>query len=686
MHAIANMLTALILALVTTTAGALAEKPMFTARDVFNLEWASDPQVAPDGSLIVYARTGFDILTDRPRASLWTVNPQSGLQAPLVTGPGSYSAPRFSPDGTRLLYTASEGGTVSLNIVHMDDGRAFSLGYFANPPGEAVWSPDGSQIAFTMFTPEEGLSLAKPVSAPKGADWAAPVKVFDTVVIRRDGRGEAKPGASQLYVIPSTGGAPRQITKLKFGLSGPQWLDADTLLASANLDERAELDPIESNIVRVELGDGSVTNVTTLDGPEGSVLVNPRGNGIAFLGYTDKVLSYQQTELTLADADGGNARVVTANFDRSISDIAWHPNGRDVLALVEDEGDNTLVHIHPEGTMRTLTRAVGGTSIGRPYASGAYSAGGRASDPVIAFTHADPYRPADLAVWRRGKVEVLTDLNRDALGHLALARIEEVNVPSSFDGRNIQAWVAYPPGHEADGTAPMIMEIHGGPYAMYGPTFAAEIQRFAAEGYVTVYVNPRGSTGYGEAFAQLIDKNYPGEDYDDLISVVDHLVERGDVSPDRLFVTGGSGGGVLTAWIIGKTDRFAAAGVIKPVINWATMALSADIAAYVRRHWIREDPWTVEGRAEYWRTSPLSLVGNVSTPTLVMVGEEDWRTPPWEAEQYYTALKLREVEAALVRVPGASHSIAARPSHLNAKVDNIMGWFALHDPARTQQE
>ncbi|MEM9234477.1 MAG: prolyl oligopeptidase family serine peptidase, partial [Pseudomonadota bacterium] len=226
--------------------------------------------------------------------------------------------------------------------------------------------------------------------------------------------------------------------------------------------------------------------------------------------------------------------------------------------------------------------------------------------------------------------------------------------------------------------------IHGGPFAMYGPYFAAEIQRFAAEGYVTAYVNPRGSTGYGEDFAQEIDLAYPGEDYDDLISFVDELIERDYVDPDRLFVTGGSGGGVLTSWIVGKTDRFAAAATIKPVINWETMALVGDIAPYVVRHWIRAYPW--EEPEKYRKLSPISLVGNVTTPTLVMVGEEDWRTPTWEAEQFYTALKLQNVDTALIRIPGASHSIASRPSRLIGKVDNIMGWFAKYDPGKAGEE
>lgn len=302
----------------------------------------------------------------------------------------------------------------------------------------------------------------------------------------------------------------------------------------------------------------------------------------------------------------------------------------------------------------------------------------------MAYTQGASSRPADLAILTgSGDPRRVTDLNSDALGHIQLAEIEEIQVESSVDGRTVEAWIAKPPGFTADGSYPMILEIHGGPFAMYTPHFAAEIQRYAAEGYVTVYANPRGSTGYGEDFALEIDRAYPGEDYDDLMSVVDAVVAKNYADPGRLFVTGGSGGGVLTSWIVGKTDRFAAAATIKPVINWTTMALAGDIAAFVGRHWMRAQPW--EDPELYWRLSPISLVGNVTTPTLVMVGEEDYRTPAWEAEQFYGALKLQDVPTALIRVPGASHSIAARPSNLIAKTDNIMGWFAKYDPAKEDE-
>ncbi|WP_074206505.1 S9 family peptidase [Parasphingorhabdus marina] len=657
----------------------------FTAERVFDLEYADDPQISPDGSTIVYARKSMDRFADRVKSELWSVDTRSGAHRPMVTGQSSSSV-RWSPDGDRLVYLTSTNGKPDMRLRYADSGESFSLGQFEFPPNAPVWSPDGKSLAFAMLVPDKPVTLAQPPRAPKGANWAKPVKVIDDLVFRFDGAGYLPKGTRHVFVLSTEGGTARQITRGDKEFGAPQWLDNDTLLVTGNDVENADLDPIESEIYRVTLSDGSRTALTQRDGPDIAPRVSPDRSRIAYLGYDDKLKAYQQTDVYVMNTDGSGIRNLTSGYDRSIGSIAWRADGRALIAQSEVDGALTLVSIDLSGNVRQLQRDVGGTSIGRPYASGSFSVASRAggSTPLIAYTKGSAQRPADVAYARGGRAaRTLTNLNEDALGHLQLATIEEIQIPSSHDGRPIEAWVALPPDFRADGSFPLILEIHGGPHTMYGPFFAAEIQRFAAEGYVTAYVNPRGSTGYGEEFAQLIDLNYPGEDHDDLMSVVDALVARNYVSADRLFITGGSGGGVLTAWAVGKTDRFAAAATIKPVINWASMALSADISRFVSRHWFRAQPW--EQPQEYWRRSPLSLVGNVKTPTMVMVGEADWRTPTWEAEQYYTALKVQNVDTVLVRVPGAPHLIAGRPSQLIAKTDNIMGWFAKYDPAGKEE-
>jgi len=656
----------------------------FTAERVFDIEYAADPQISPDGETIVYVRRSMDKLKDQDRGDIWTLDVDSGAHRPLITGGSSAGAPRWSPDGTRLLYSTATDGKPDLRLYYFDSDRSVSLAQFEYGPGSAAWSPDGSTIAFTMFTPGETPSFATPIAQPKGAEWSQPVRVFDDLQFRFDGRGYLEEGATHVFTLSADGGTPRQITSGDADFGSPTWLNDSTLLVVGNDVEDRELDPIESEIYAVSLSDLSRTVLTTRDGPDLAPAVSPDGSKIAYLGYDDLLKSYQQADLYVMNADGSEVTELAADFDRSFSSVTWHPNGRSLIAQIENAGVLDVVSVSMSGEVETMLTNLGGTSIGRPYAGGSFTVSDTRR-PVIAYTAGSPDRPAEIAVSGRNVTDrVLTDLNSDVLDHLDMATIEEIKVPSRHDGLEIEAWVALPHGFEADGSYPMIMEIHGGPFAMYGPFFASEIQRFAAEGYVTVYVNPRGSTGYGGDFAMAIDLAYPGYDYEDLMSVVDELIARDYVSSERLFVTGGSGGGILTAWIVGKTDRFAAAASVKPVINWMTMALSADIAQFVRRHWIRQDPW--ENPDAFLDLSPIMLIENVVTPTLVMVGEEDWRTPTWEAEQFYTALKLKGVETALIRVPGSPHYIAGRPSRLIAKTDNIMGWFAKYDPEKQDDE
>ena len=655
----------------------------FTAERVFDLEYADDPQISPDGSTIVYARKSMDKFADQVVSDLWSIDTRKGTHRPLVSGQGSSSSVRWSPSGDRLIYMASNDGKQELRLRFKDTGDSFSLAQLEQSPGAPVWSPDGKSIAFTMLVPDERPGFAKPPKSPEGAEWAKPVRVVDDLVFRFDGAGYLPKGKTQIFVLGTEGGTPRQVTHGQNGFDSPQWLGNDALLVTGNEAEDADLDPIESEIYRVDLSNAAVTPLTQRDGPDFAPKIAPNGARIAYLGYDDELRSYQQNNVYLMASDGGGARNLTVNYDRSVDNIAWRSDGKALIGQVEDEGILTLVSIDLSGNVRTLVEDIGGTSLGRPYAAGSFSVASNAggSSPIIAYTKGSTNRPAEVAINRGGRDgRQLTRLNEDALGHLDLARIEEIKISSSHDGREIEAWVALPPNFRPDGSFPMILEIHGGPATMYGPYFSAEIQRYAAQGYVTVYANPRGSTGYGEDFAQLIDLNYPGNDHDDLMSVVDALIAKNYVSKDRLFITGGSGGGVLTAWAVGKTDRFAAAATIKPVINWTSMALAGDIARFVSRHWFRAQPW--EQPEEYWRRSPLSIVNNVKTPTMVMVGEADWRTPAWEAEQFYTALKVQKVDTVLVRVPGASHLIARRPSQLIAKVDNIMGWFAKYDPVK----
>jgi dipeptidyl aminopeptidase/acylaminoacyl peptidase len=647
---------------------------LFTARDLFSLEVASDPRISPDGRQIAYVRRSGDIMTDRFRPTIWLIDTASGRQVPIAAGPGSHSQPRWSPTGDRIAYVSSaEGGAPQLFVRWKATGEAVRITGLPDSPGSIAWSPDGRQLAYTMFVPAEGQRLGSTPARPEGAQWAPPLEVITAVTYRADGAGYVRPGYDQLFLVSAEGGAPRQLTFGTYNNSGPvSWApDGRTLYFSGNRSPNWERDGQNSEIYALDIASGGITALTTRDGPDGSPAVSPDGRTIAYIGFDDRNRGYENTILYVMDRDGSNPRALTDSLDRAVGSPVWAADGRGIYVSYEDRGTVTVARVGLDGSRRVVAEGLTGSELDRPYAGGDFTV---ARDGTLAVTRGTATRPSDIALVRGGSPRQLTRLNDELLGGKALGQVRRIETPSSFDQRPIESWLTLPADYVEGRRYPLILEIHGGPFAAYGPNFATDNQLYAAAGYAVLSVNPRGSTSYGSEFANLIHHAYPGNDYDDLISAVDAAIAQGVADPERLFVTGGSGGGVLTAWIVGKTNRFRAAATQKPVIDWSSFVLTADGPGFFSRYWFGAFPW--EDNAAFWRRSPLSLVGNVQTPTLVVVGSEDYRTPVSESEQYYTALQMRGVPTALVKVPGAGHgSIAARPSQSGAKASAILAWF-----------
>ncbi|HEX7948241.1 MAG TPA: S9 family peptidase [Phenylobacterium sp.] len=672
----AGLAAAAVLLGATSVSAQVAESParIFGARDLFGLQAASDPQVRPDGSAIAYVRVSNDIMTDRARRSIWLVDPNTGAQTPLVADEAANMSPRWSPDGTRLAYVAAGPNGAQVYVRWIAAGRSARIASLEQAPNDLAWSPDGKTLAFTMLTVDEGKPLTPAMKPPEGAKWAEPLRIIDRVTYRADGEGLLKPGYRHVFAVSADGGQPRQLTFGRFDDAGPVSFtrDGKAVLFSTNRAANWERDPQEAEVYQVGVGDGVLTRLTNRVGPDGAAVASPDGSKIAYVGFDDaRRRGYENQRLYVMDRDGKNSRVLTGGLDRSVGGPEWAADGKSVYVSYDDAGVTKVARVGLDGKVETVVAGLGGGGFDRPYTGGEFSVG---KSGLIAFTGAGPDHPADIAVWRAGKVQRLTDLNADLLAGKTLGKVEALPVTSSFDKRPIGAWMVTPPNFDPAKKYPLILEIHGGPFSAYGPTFATDMQLYAAAGYIVVYSNPRGSTSYGDEFANTIDRNYPSHDFDDLMSVVDAAIAKGSVDPARLYVTGGSGGGALTAWIVGKTDRFRAAATQKPVINWSSEVLTTDGYTFMGPYWFGKMPW--EDPQAYWARSPLSLVGNVKTPTLVVVGTEDNRTPPSEAEQYFNALQFRGVPTALVRVPGASHGgIAARPSQSAAKAGAILAWF-----------
>lgn len=497
-----------------------------------------------------------------------------------------------------------------------------------------------------------------------GAKWANAPRITNRLKHEADGTGYLTPGFSHIFSISAEGGTARQLTSGDFNHSGSlSWSpNGSKIYFSANRNSDWEYDFRNSEVYEVNTLNGTISQLTTRQGPDSQPIVSPNGKHIAYLGFEDKLQAYQVTQLHVMNPDGSGHQSISSGLDRSVKDPVWANNSQGLYFKYEDKGITKLAYITLNGKVTDITTNVGGTSLGRPYASGSFSV---ADAGKIAYTVSIPTRPADIAIIEKGQsATTITNLNQDLLAYRNLGRVEEIWYTSSVDGLDIQGYVVYPPDYDASKKYPLLVENHGGPILNYGPHFSAEMQLYAAAGYVVFYPNPRGSTGYGEEFGNLLFNNYPGDDYNDVMDGVDALIKKGNIIEDRLYVTGGSAGGIMTAWMIGKNNRFKAAVVAKPVMNWISKTLVADNYYGYANSRYPGQPW--ENFEGYWKFSPLSLVGNIETPTMVMVGMDDLRTPPSEAKQLYHALKLRKIETVLVEIPEASHGIAARPINLSS--------------------
>jgi dipeptidyl aminopeptidase/acylaminoacyl peptidase len=655
------------------TGGLWAQSSVFEPIDVFDLEYISDPQVSPDGNRVIYVRNFKDIMTDRNLGNLWIVNFDGSNQRPLTSGAHSDYSPRWSPDGDRLAYLSSREGRPQIYLRWLDgSGTERRLTNLQQSPGNLSWSPDGRWLAFSMMVPASPKPLSPRNGQPRGADWADAPKFIDEMVYRADGAGFLKPGHRHLFLLSADGGHPRQLTTGDYDHGGNlSWTpDGKSIVFSANRHDNHEEDPLNSAIYEIEVASGDITTVTDRQGPDNGPVVSPDGNLIAYTGFDDRLQGYQVDHLYVYDRRTKKVRQLAKDLDRDVNNLHWDEDGKGIYFQYDSEGNTYLAHVSLDGKLTRLTDNLGGLSLGRPYSGGTFSI----AKGNYAFTYGTTAHPSDLAVGNQQEPRRrLTNVNEDLFSYKELGAVEEIWFNSGADGRRVQGWLVKPPNFDSNKKYPFLLEIHGGPFTNYGSRFSAEVQLYAAAGYVVLYTNPRGSTSYGAEFGNLIHHNYPGEDYDDLMAGVDAVIAKGYVDPEQLFITGGSGGGVLTAWSIGKTDRFAAAVVAKPVINWYSFVLHADNPNFFYKYWFPGKPW--DHQEHYMARSPISLVGNVTTPTLLLTGEQDYRTPMSETEQYYAALKLEGVPSGMVRIQESGHGIANKPSNLIAKVENILAWF-----------
>jgi dipeptidyl aminopeptidase/acylaminoacyl peptidase len=646
--------------------------PFFDPMDVFELEWATDPRVSPDGQTIVYVRKSNDIMKDRERSNLWQVSADGTDHRPLYSGLKSIKSPRWSPNGEKLAFVSNDTGSQQIHVRWLDNGETALISQLQASPSNLSWSPDGKWLAFTMNVEAPSETIAETRTKPEGASWAKGPITVTTTQYQYDGQGIVEPAYRHVFVVPAEGGSARQLTEGNFNHYGSlAWSPKSSdIFFSAYRSADWELVSDEADIYSVNLATKDIKQITNQSGAERSPVISPNGKLIAFNQEERRPLAYTPDQIAIMDLNGNNIRLLTEDLDGDANNLHWANDSKSLFFAYDERGIRKIGQVTTKGNLKEIIHGLGGTTLGRPYLSGGF----HHANNTIAYTHGTSERPANVAVINQEEIQILTALNDDLLSHRKLGKVKEIIYKSSFDEQEIQGWYITPPDFDPEKKYPLILEIHGGPHLAYGPYFSAELQIMAAAGYVVFYNNYRGSLSYGEDFALLLQYKYSSEeDFADHMSGIDTLIDLGFIDNTNLFIAGGSAGGIATAYAVGLTDRFNAAVAAKPVINWLSKPLTADSMVGQIYHQFPGPPW--EHLEHYWKRSPLSLMGNVTTPTMLLTGEDDRRTPISETEQFYQALRLRGVDSAMVRLPDTSHGIASRPSRLISKVDHILAWF-----------
>jgi len=635
--------------------------------DYLDWESAGDPQLSPDGRQIVYTRGWIDKLNDSRESSLHIMNVDGTRPRALLDG----SSARWSPDGTRIAFTASgEPRGSQIFVRWMDaEGAVTQITRVLESPNGITWSPDGEWIAFRMIVPDDsGWNVEGQATKhrPRGATWTSAPRVVEDLQYRRDRQGFLPDGTNQIFIVPAEGGTPRQLSDGEWDAGSPVWTpDGNTILFSSGPRiPEAEYEWRESEIYALDVETGEISQLTTRRGPDGNPVPSPDGRLIAYTGRDWSTDTWADTELYVMNADGSDPRVI-ADIDRSPGDLEWAPDGSGVYFAAQNEGTENLWFAPLDGEPRQVTDGTHRLSIGD-----------LGQDGTIVGTSTSFHEPGDIITFNvssPAQIRKLTDVNGDVLMGKKLGEVEEIWYTSS-DGLRVQGWIIKPPDFDASRQYPMMLSIHGGPHSMYGVGFNFGWQEHAANDYVIVYTNPRGSTGYGSEFGNAIKNAYPGKDFDDLMAGVDAVIEMGYIDTDNMFVYGCSGGGVLTSWIVGHTDRFAAASANCPVTNWLSFVGTTDGASWYRN--FEKFPW--EDPSEHLRRSPLMYVGNVKTPTMLMTGVNDLRTPMPQTEEYYQALKMLKVPTAMVRFNDEWHGTSSKPSNFIRTQLYLRDWFEKH--------
>jgi dipeptidyl aminopeptidase/acylaminoacyl peptidase len=713
---LSSMPSAILLVLTAATWPAAAQQRPIAETDLFKFVWVADPQISPDGAQVVFVRVNVDEKSDQYETALWIAR-TDGSEPPRRLTSGSRDAtPRWSPDGSRLAFVRSvekdgRPQPPQIHVLAMAGGEARGITDMPRGAANPAWSPDGRLIAFTSGTLPKDLEekrqeenkkeeekgedkkaedAQKPQDRPRQSD----VRVITSAVYRANGVAgwgyveSDRPAQVWTVEVPEPAASlptPRRITSGESAAGNHSWSrDGARIYFVSDRRREPYYLPRDSDLWSVSKDGGEPERLASIDGTIGAYSVTGDGKRLAFVGSLagNPERSYSQPDLWVLDLPHGTPRNLTASYDFDVNggiggdqraprgahpaSPVWSRDGRSILVKVGEHGNANLVRVEAAGgQVEPITRG------NQEVMSYTADAGAQKIAMVVSTaTVVGDLHVLDGAAPPRK----LTAFNDELFKGLSLTEPEEIWYPS-FDGRKIQGWILKPPGFDPSRRHPMILQIHGGPHAAYGNTFTHEFHWMAAKGYVVLYTNPRGSSNYGQEFGNIIQFAYPGDDYRDLMAGVDEVLKKGYVDESRLGVTGGSGGGLLTNWVVTRTNRFKAAVSQRDISDWASFWYTADFTLFTPT-WFRKAPF--QDPQDFARRSPITHVEKIQTPLMFVLGDEDWRTPPSAGgEELFRALKYLKRPTVMVRFPNENHELSrsGKPWHRIERLQHIVGWF-----------
>jgi dipeptidyl aminopeptidase/acylaminoacyl peptidase len=644
-------------------------------KDLYQIKALSDPRISPDGKEAVFVQTVMDEGKNDYFSHLFCLDLRTGQSTQWTFGEEKVSSPRWSPDGNQIVFLSNRTGDMQLYVMNRNGGEAEQLTETQRGISHPVWSPCGKKIVCVVRL-KKGEALQENEEKEEGK--IKPLAV-SSMKYKSDDRGFHDDRYAQLVMVDLSCKEVKRLTDDEHDYTLHAW--HETYIAySADFEENKDFS-FASALYLLDMESMESNKVTDEQGYYGGASFSHDGKYLAYIGHNREFENATQNKIYLYNMETRLTLPLTEEMDIPVGDylnsdsiqgtsgagIVWSKDNESFYFIASDRGNTILYYANIEGAVYPALFEEEQHIYGFDFFS---------EEQKMVLAMSKPEEPGELYTLHvpSGQIEKMTEVNSGWLSSRQLSS-PEMFMLSGGDDIPVQGWIMKPVNFEEGKTYPLIVEIHGGPHTMYGNTFFHELQLLAGKGYGVLYINPRGSHGYGQEFVDAVRGDYGGGDYHDIMAAVDHVLEEYDwIDESRLGVTGGSYGGFMTNWIIAHCDRFKAAVTQRSISNWISFYGVSDIGYYFSEWQMKCELDDIE---TLWKHSPLAYVKNINTPLLILHSEKDYRCPIEQAEQLYIALKRDGKQARFVRFPDSNHNLSrsGKPSLREARLQEIIDWF-----------